>query len=168
MRVPALKLLQKLRSDPKLSKILPRTEGKYLSQRVNGVGSFVPSICRVTLSYNTPRMGAGGDSQQLVTFLSRRLPSIAKERPYIDFTVVHRNGPPTVEATYSNGFVKTVNLRRMDQRGISRTLNELCDSSAADCEKPRLYPVPVEKGVGSCRDSVVASWTPFDQQTFQP
>ncbi|KAI8927865.1 hypothetical protein BC831DRAFT_450749 [Entophlyctis helioformis] len=159
-RAPAKKLIQQLRSEfPKLqSKLLPPQD--LSSVAVNGVGSFVPPICRLQLFYDTPRLSGGGDSRGLVDFVKTRLSHHATHRPYVEFAVVHRRGPPELLATYNNGSVRSVLVPRLDRKSIERRVHELCDSTG-QANEARRFPTPVKKGSGSARDAVVPAWDPF-------
>ncbi|KAJ3322966.1 39S ribosomal protein L51, mitochondrial [Blyttiomyces sp. JEL0837] len=106
----------------------------------NGTGAFVPTIRKVTIHYDHPRMGAGGDSRGMVDFIHDILPGIAKERPYVEFSVQPRpQSPPELIAYYMNGTVQRHVCRHLMPSEIKRHANYLCDTVS---HGPKEIPAP--------------------------
>jgi hypothetical protein len=97
----------------------------FISQACNGVKSFIPSLCRLELSTNTPRNGAGGDSKGMQTFLRERLTRFAKLRPHLHLVVAHRSGKPKVEAHFNNSSTLKFEVSRWDSIKIEKLLLRL-------------------------------------------
>eukprot|EP00842_Homolaphlyctis_polyrhiza_P000381 jgi/Hompol1/1343/HPOL_005570-RA len=166
-RQPLLKYIEKLRSfDGLKNKLLPQKD--LSSVAVNGSGSYIPPICRLTLTYDPPRIGAGGDSKGMVDYLQQSLPQFAASRPYAEFAVVNQRGPPTLIATYNNGSQRQFNCQRLSAAKVDKAVKALCDSVGAS-HAARKFPKPVLKGSGSARDHVLPAWDPFHtKQIFRP
>ncbi|KAJ1327104.1 hypothetical protein BSLG_005254 [Batrachochytrium salamandrivorans] len=127
---------------------------------LNGVGSFVPAICRLAIYYESPRIGAGGNSRVMVEFLKNRLISVAKARPYVEIKVIHHRGPPELRATYTNYTTRRISCDGLDLAHVQLKVNELCDGTGAN-GTGRKFAQPVKKGAGSQRDNIVPAWNPF-------
>ncbi|KAJ8324183.1 39S ribosomal protein L43, mitochondrial [Batrachochytrium dendrobatidis] len=164
---PVKRLMQELSVFPKLKKKL-LLQKNMDSVNVNGVGSFVPSICRLKIFYESPRIGAGGTSRSMVDFLKHNITSLAQSRPYIEFNVVHRRGAPELEATYNNGSTRNIICSKLNVKQIKEKTAELCDGSGSSATG-RKFAQPVKKGAGSQRDLVNPTWNPFhSKDVYRP
>ncbi|KAL2918614.1 39S ribosomal protein L43, mitochondrial [Polyrhizophydium stewartii] len=166
--VPVKRFIRQLKAlEPKLQKkLLP--EKDLDSRPVNGVGAFVPPICRLTLFYDSPRHGAGGDSRGMVDFLTSQLLDNAAKRPYVEFSVTHRSGPPELLATYSNGTQRSILVKRKTPSEIQKSLDLLCNSWGP-AYAARKFPSPVRTGPGSTLHEAQNQWDPFHaKHVFRP
>jgi hypothetical protein len=134
------------------------------SRTVNGIGAFVPAICKVEIHHNIPRPGAGGDSMGMVEFINENLPEIEKKRPYVEFVVCKRSGPPKLTAYYNNGSVESKFTPRWKKNQIAELVNAFCDASRANASE-RKFSKKVLKGTGHIEEH----WDPFHaDKMFSP
>ncbi|KAI9350060.1 hypothetical protein DFJ73DRAFT_832970 [Zopfochytrium polystomum] len=123
------KLVRELVEVGGLKKLLPAKD--LGTHRHNGVGAFVPEIRKVDIYYDVPRHGAGGDSEGMVQFIQTCLVQMARERPYVEFSVQRRKqAPAELIAYYVNGGIKRHVCYRLSAAEILSQANYLCDTSA--------------------------------------
>jgi large subunit ribosomal protein L43 len=135
---------------------------------VNGNGYFHPSICKLTLYYNTPRPGAGGDSVGMIKYIKKNLPELGKSRPYVEIVLAARSGPPEISAFYNCGDVTSIKTSKWKANEIHQQVEHLCDTSGP-ASTARHLPRNVKKGTGSLIDKVKPIWTPFyAKEIFKP
>jgi lysophospholipase L1-like esterase len=135
------------------------------SKAVNGVGTFVPAICKLVLRQNPPRPGAGGDSKGMVEYIHENLRELTKSRPYAQIQVQNYRGPPKVIAFYNNGSNQIINVSRWKKQDIAKAVARVCDTSGSISQKK--FPSKVLKGAGSTLDQLL--WDPFHaDQLFRP
>lgn len=138
------------------------------SLEVNGASYFHPSICKLTLYYNTPRPGAGGDSVGMVKYIHKHLSSLGSARPYVEIVLAARSGPPQVCAAYNSGRISSVTTSRWTAHEIQQQVERMCDSSGP-LNDARHLPRNVKKGTGSAIEKVNPVWTPFyANEIFRP
>ncbi|KAI8619998.1 hypothetical protein BC830DRAFT_1051250, partial [Chytriomyces sp. MP71] len=95
-------------------------------------GVFVPPIRKLTLFYNHPGIGHGGDSRGMVDFVHTKLVSLAERRPYVEFEVVPRpSAPAEIQAFYTNGAVKRHICYRLTADEVLRHAEYMCDTNAS-------------------------------------
>ena len=157
-------MIQKLRDRGLAKRIMPDID--LSSRTVNGVGSYVPAICKLVLFYNPPRPGAGGDCIGLVDYINRLLPTLASQRPYVEIVLEKRSGPAEIEAYYNNGKINKIFVRRWKTLDIALQIERLCDSTGLDRKK---HFGNVLKGTGSKIDQLKSHWDPFHaDHIFRP
>ncbi|KAI8902386.1 hypothetical protein BC833DRAFT_561778 [Globomyces pollinis-pini] len=166
IRRPAKRLIRKLQDAGLSKRLLP--EPNLASKFVNGMGVYVPAVCRLVINYNVPRPGAGGDSEGMVEFIQTRLKLLAKKRPYAEIIVAQRSGKPEVVAYYNNGSFESVETPKWKIQDIEILVNRLCDSRGP-AHNARQYPSPVKRGTGSRIADAAPNWNPFEAETiFKP
>ena len=135
---------------------------------MNGAGYFHPSICKLTLFYNTPRKGAGGDSIGMIKYMKKHLQTLSEKRPYVEIVCAAKSGPPEIVADYNSGAVDTVKTSRWSAHEIHQQVERMGDTSDP-INNARHLPRNVKKGTASRIDRVRPIWTPFHaQELFRP
>ncbi|KAJ3232276.1 hypothetical protein HDU78_007221 [Chytriomyces hyalinus] len=131
MQRAAKKLITQLQNAGLAKHILPKKD--LTSKFANGnMGTFVPPIQKLTIVYNHPGAGHGGDSRGMVDFIHTQLAELAARRPYVEFEVVQRpSAPAELQALYVNGGLKRHVCYRLTQADILKHAEYLCDTSAA-------------------------------------
>ena len=110
-------------------------------------------------------MGAGGDSKGMVEFLSQKMVQLAQDRPFVAFKVESKRGPPSILATYTNGYTKTFQVSRKPAEDILKKTVYLLDSRGKRDVK-MTSPVRPHKMASM---PVVPLWNPFTAKTiFKP
>ncbi len=140
----------------------PLLRQNLISFPQNGGKAFVPAIQKVTLHYDQPRMGAGGNCVGMVAFVKEGLLlQLARERPHVEVCVAPApRQPPMLVAQYANGRERRVDCSRWGVGRIAREFRQLCDEHGG---KPRQkYVLPVQGGaLGSGVERVSGVWDPF-------
>nr|KAJ3421570.1 hypothetical protein HK105_003053 [Polyrhizophydium stewartii] len=104
----------------------------------------------------------------MVDFLTSQLLDNAAKRPYVEFSVTHRSGPPELLATYSNGTQRSILVKRKTPSEIQKSLDLLCNSWGP-AYAARKFPSPVRTGPGSTLHEAQNQWDPFHaKHVFRP
>lgn len=119
-------LIQRLQDNGLAKRILP--EANLTSRALNGVGAFVPGLCRLTITANTPRQGAGGDSQGMIQWIASNLKTFAAEHKFVEIRIVSQAGPPSIRAEFNNNSHVALNTPRWSVQEIQKTLKKLATS----------------------------------------
>lgn len=154
--LPQKQLLAKLRL---LSPNLMRPP--LISHTANGVTSFVPSLCRLSLSLNTPKPGAGGDSIGMQAWVRANLKEFASRRQYVEIVVVHQSGPPGIKAEFNNGSVIESRCGRWSVAKIQGFVEQVADARGKETFRRKIKG-PVIGGVAT------KPWDPFHNVIFRP
>ncbi len=110
------------------------------SKRLNGVGAFVPSICRLTLQVPTSH------TCPLFSWIQQHLHSFSKSRPYVHIRITP--GSPLITAEYNDNTC----ISEKPSRNIHQLINRLCDRHG---------------NLGKSRMNHV-EWDPFHHNKFTP
>lgn len=99
---------------------------KQVSIARNGVGAFIFPCKKITLQY----CNWGGSSQGMRDFLtSKRLDSLSKKYPFIQFEILRKSGHPIIRGQYNNGREKVICVRNLNIDNVENKLKLLKDSS---------------------------------------
>jgi hypothetical protein len=166
-------LLKKLQEAGSKRLMRKSPENMLASKAVNGVGAFVPSLCKLQylrltqrLSVNTPRPGAGGDSKGMQDWIRANANRFAQQRPYVHINIAHQSGPPMIRAEFNNGTTLTENVARWPLDKIQKLVDRMCDARGRD-NYARKVNKPVLRGTGSDMDKFMP-WDPFHNPIFRP
>ncbi|CCC67699.1 hypothetical protein NCAS_0A11410 [Naumovozyma castellii] len=126
---------------------------KQLSIPRNGIGAYVFPCKKITLQY----CNWGGSSEGMREFLtSKRLNSLAKKYPFIQFNILKKSGHPLLRAEYTNNREKVVCVRNLNIDNIENKLKLLKDSGG-DILRRRTKNDNVE----TLNNSVRGIWSPI-------
>lgn len=109
-----------------------------MTTRMNGVGSFVPSVNKLVFQYNN----ASRSSQLLMLYIQSILPTFAAAHAHIEVAVVSSpRSDALISAQYGNGKVKNTDVSRMSMKGLIRAVEELANQNG---NEPKRLQGPVQ------------------------
>ncbi|KAJ3377414.1 hypothetical protein HDU84_008668, partial [Entophlyctis sp. JEL0112] len=133
-------------SFPALSKRLalgkPAAASPTSRLQAGAASTFVPSIRKLVVYYNTPAIGHGGDARGMVDFIHTALVALARRRPYVAVEVAFRSSAPAeLQAVYADGSVRRHVCYRLSSVDVLRHAEHLCDLAGSSVRVPDALPV---------------------------
>lgn len=155
-RNEAKKLLQKLELNSRKRLLKP-------TSLTSSSTTLTPALCRLVISYNTPREGAGQDSKGILSFIKTYLESFAKSKPFLEIVVIQKSGKPSCSFYYSAGDFEVIETPRQSSEEILKLVEKYSSLQALKNVK-RYYPRPVKS-----KSLLSQEWNPFNTHViFRP
>ncbi|KAJ3279242.1 39S ribosomal protein L51, mitochondrial [Borealophlyctis nickersoniae] len=160
---PVVKLLEKLEQSGLPKELIKKPNVDSVA--LNGVGAYIPPIRKITIRYAPYSMHSGGTSRGVSSWILNNLKPFAAARPYVVFRVEQDfRRQPVAIAEYTNGALKTMELKRLAGDDITQKLTHACHSSGQPDQKYKRRRVVRPR----IRDVVGGVWDPFHNPTFRP